>query len=765
MRVIPVLILLFQAVSPIHGEIRFADPTLGPAGSGASGELLFHAETVSPGFGSYRTLFLTDMKTRATTQFTFFPEEIAYLPGSGVLQIRNRFGVFRSGPDLTTFKALSIFPAFVNGYQIEEGKITPAKTSPDGRYLVYFKPTSGVFGTLMLYDVADNREIPVSERVPLSLKSPPVTWSPDSRAFVYGKDFRLYYFSIDQLQHDRVISEKYRQIADGFLSSARWDAFGNLYFISGNLVFKVDSTELFTRGLYAGSVQIGSVVGRIALAFEPNVDRYWLSPDGRKIVLDKASQSVFFMSVARNDETPRDSVQALPQLSLPRSVALTKVIWSAGDTITLLTEGVRQGAATSSVFRLSVPQSGRVSGFSQTADTNVSDLVLSADESKILLVKPDRVEVLDYAGWRKTADIPFIKPLHALWKSATEVVVAGTDTVQLHDLGSGASTLLALSRAGASGFTTDGKRVMTSVGDKTYASDVSGPAWTPARAYSVSEAVTAGPDYRVYVQDVDRSSYRNMLMVRDLKGLSTAPLFKYQTYEYEQFPAKEEPVDPVYFNHGSRIRRREVSIVFNGVSSAAGLARVLAALKEYGVHATFFLNGDFIRRYPDACREIAAAGHEVGSLFYTYFNMTDARFTVDTDFIKKGLARNEDEYFKATGKELALLWHAPYYFTSSSIVEASREMNYAYVGRDVDSLDWVGKTDTAASAGSYFPAAELAEKILAEKKPGSIIPVELGSASNNRDDYLYQYIDVLINALFKLGYDVVPVSTLRDHAK
>lgn len=765
MRLIPVLFLFLLAVPAVRGEIRFADPTLGPSGSGAAGSLLFNAETVSPGFGTYRTLFLTDMTTKATTQFTFFPEEIAFLPGAGVLQIRNRFGVFRSGADLKTFTALSIFPAFVNGYQIEEGKISPAKTSPDGRYLVYYKPTSGVHGTLMLYDVADNREIRVSERVPLSLKTPPVTWSPDSRTFVYGKDFKLYYFSIDHLQKNRVISESYRQIADGFLSSAQWDAFGNLYFISGSLVFKVDSTELFTRGLYSGSVQIGSVVGRIALAFEPNVDRYWLSPDGRKIVLDKASQSVLFMHLARNDEASRDSVQSLPQLSLPRSVALTKVIWSAGDTITLLAEGVRQGAATSYVFRLSVPQSGRVSGFSQTADANVSDLVLSADESKILLVKPDRVEVLDYAGWRKTADIPFVRPLHALWKSATEVVVAGADTIQLRDLGTGAFTLLALSRAGASGFTTDGKRIMTGVGDKAYASDVSGPAWTPAQAYSVGEAATAGADYRAYVQDVERSSYRNMLMLRDLKGLSTAPLFEYKTYEYEQFPAKEEEIDPVYFNHGSRIRRREVSIVFNCVSSAAGLPRILAALKEYGVRATFFLNGDFIRRYPDACREIAAAGHETASLFYTYFNMTDARFTVDTEFIKKGLARNEDEYFKATGGELALLWHAPYYFTSSSIVEASRQMNYAYVGRDVDSLDWVGKSDTAASAGSYRPASELVERILAEKKPGSIIPVELGSDSNNRDDYLHQYIDILINALFRLGYDVVPVSTLRDHAK
>ena len=63
------------------------------------------------------------------------------------------------------------------------------------------------------------------------------------------------------------------------------------------------------------------------------------------------------------------------------------------------------------------------------------------------------------------------------------------------------------------------------------------------------------------------------------------------------------------------------------------------------------MNGEAIRRHPDAVREIAEAGHEVGSLFYTYFNMTDSRFRLDREFIKRGLARNEDDYYAATGRE------------------------------------------------------------------------------------------------------------------
>jgi peptidoglycan/xylan/chitin deacetylase (PgdA/CDA1 family)/WD40 repeat protein len=758
--IVIVLVLALGAASSAVADIRFTDVSLGNTGS-----LLFHAETESPGFGSYRTLFLTDIKTKQTTQFTYFPEEIAFVPGMGSLQIQNRFGVFRSDSGLKTFTALSIFPAFVNGYQIEEGKITPVKTSPDGRYLVYFKPTSGAFGALMLYNAGENKEIQVSAKVPLSLKSPPVTWSPNSRTFVYSKDFKLYYFSIDHLEKNRVISEAYRQVADGLLSSVQWDALGNLYYISKNLVFKIDSTELFTRGLYSGSVQIGSVVGKIAFTFEPNIDRFWLAPDGRKLILNKASQSVFFLYLTRNDEPADQSVQSLPHLSLPRSVALAKVIWSSADQITLLAEGMEKGARIRYIFRLAVPQAGAIAGFAQTTDQGVTDVVLSDDEKSVLLVKADRVEVLDYSGWRKTADIPFAAPLHALWKSTTEVVVAGERTVELYDLDKKTSSLIALSQAGASGFTADGQGLMTRSGDKAFVTAAAQAAWSPAPTFNVNEAATANADYRVFAQNVERSTYQNMLMVRDLKGLATAPLFEYKTFAYEQYPTAEDQTDPAYFNHGSRLRRREVALVLNGVYSAEGIAQVLTTLKDYGVKATFFLNGEFIRRFPDACCEIAASGHETGSLFYAFFNMTDARFTVDTEFIKKGLARNEDEYFKATGKELTLLWHAPYYFTSSSIIEASRQMNYAYVGSDVDSLDWVGKSDATVSAGSYFSAAELVEKILASKKPGSIIPIELGVDVNDRDDYLYQYLDILINALTRLGYDIVPVSQLIEHAR
>jgi peptidoglycan/xylan/chitin deacetylase (PgdA/CDA1 family) len=286
--------------------------------------------------------------------------------------------------------------------------------------------------------------------------------------------------------------------------------------------------------------------------------------------------------------------------------------------------------------------------------------------------------------------------------------------------------------------------------------------WEKAAKYEVREAKTASLQYRVYVEPSPNGRYVNTVMVRHLEGYETTSLFVLPADKYEAFPSVEEIVDQTNFAHGSRIRRREIALVFDLMDSAEGLTETLIFLEDYGLKATFFLNGEFIRRYPDAAAEIQKAGHEVASMFYVNFNMTDSRYQIDEDFIKRGLARNEDEYYKATGNELSLFWHAPYYSVTSEIIAYSAKMNYRYIGRDVEPFDWVGVEESKRLLGSYFSAHDIVERIMKEKKPGSIIPIRLGKSENGRSDYLFQHLDVLFNALKSEGYEIIPVSTMVD---
>ena len=87
--------------------------------------LLFTATTRGPDFGAFDTLFLADVRTKNLRQLTFFPEEIQLLQDKDVLQIQNRFGVFRSEQGFRNIAPLSMFASFVAGSQIQVGQASP----------------------------------------------------------------------------------------------------------------------------------------------------------------------------------------------------------------------------------------------------------------------------------------------------------------------------------------------------------------------------------------------------------------------------------------------------------------------------------------------------------------------------------------------------------------------------------------------------------------------------------------------------------------
>ena len=66
--------------------------------------------------------------------------------------------------------------------------------------------------------------------------------------------------------------------------------------------------------------------------------------------------------------------------------------------------------------------------------------------------------------------------------------------------------------------------------------------------------------------------------------------------------------------------------------------------------------------------------------------------------------------------------------------------------------------------GMYRSAYELVEDIVRKKMPGSIIPVRIDKPSGYRDSYLFEQVDLLVNALMEAGYRIVTVDTLIQNA-
>ncbi len=754
------LCLLLIGVAALGAEVRFSELDLS-----AANQLLFRATADSPGFGRYNTLFLADLESLSVRQLTFFPERITLLEGRSALQVQNRFGVFRTDRGLKGLHAVKTFPSFVREGWVENGKVPPLQASPNGAYLLSLRRTSDTRGDLILYDLEGSGEFVVSRDLELSLRELPAAWSADSSYFVYSKQGQLYYLSVSQLLEKRMIAESYRRIGEGGIRNVRWSRGATLYYVSGSLVYELDSRELFTRALYAGYLAIGRIVGKIPFTFDSNFDSFWVSPDGMRILLNKGGRNLFLYLLSREDFHSRGQILSLPYLYLPRGAVVKRLLWNEGGTVTVLTEEIDQGNVQTRLFRLPVARDGSPAAFRELKEAGLRDLVLSPDGSAVALLFDDRVELRGYEGWDSRGRHRHDVPLAVKWLGEEELVIAGRSTIEVWNVRSDASRLVALSQSGRSVFSADGRSILAEQGGSTYRAPADRPVWSQGGSLPPTIPRQATDRYRVYLEEAAGGPFQNIVMIRDTRELVTRSLPQRPEPRYEPFPQREEPVDFDLFAHGSRLRRREIALVFNVIDSIEGLPGILSTLHEFGIRATFFVNGEAIRRYPGAVKEIADSGHEVGSLFYTYFDMTDTRFQLDKEFIKQGLARNEDEFFEATGGELALLWHAPYYVTSSEIIAASREMNYTYVGRDVDSLDWVARDLANATPGLYKPAAALVARVLSEKKPGSIVPVLAGVPPGRREDYLFQKLDLLIDGLLRRGYSVVPVSQLIEHAR
>jgi len=78
-----------------------------------------------------------------------------------------------------------------------------------------------------------------------------------------------------------------------------------------------------------------------------------------------------------------------------------------------------------------------------------------------------------------------------------------------------------------------------------------------------------------------------------------------------------------------------------------GVPRVLAMLKSLGIRATFFIPGAIVERYPDAAKEIAAAGHEIGH--HGYLHEDCGKLTRDEE--REMLRRGTEAIKRITGEK------------------------------------------------------------------------------------------------------------------
>ena len=63
---------------------------------------------------------------------------------------------------------------------------------------------------------------------------------------------------------------------------------------------------------------------------------------------------------------------------------------------------------------------------------------------------------------------------------------------------------------------------------------------------------------------------------------------------------------------------KKVALTINCAWENTDIDKILNSLKEYNVKVTFFVVGDFAKKYPESVKAIYDAGHEIGNHSFTH---------------------------------------------------------------------------------------------------------------------------------------------------
>ena len=722
-------VLMLVLTLPLSAKISFGSYDLNQ-----NDEVLFAVKQNMAGISSYSSLFYSKLKDGENSStpdlLTCYPEQMELLEEGTVLQLRNRYGTGRYNSKTDSF----YWAERTEGIPVNSLPVSPYSISADGKWLVKIDKYSLSTGSLVIQNIQTGKTAALCEAVRQSYKNLPVKWSPDGSILIYEKEGSLYFCNPDAVLRKVEMDEKYRKIGRGTINAVNWSSEKSLIYIDDYLVYQINAKELYTLGLYSGVIGQGKAIGRLPAQFNSATDRFSVNSSAKSFVIIQNNRLFTYLKLQNQQHSCdyMDVIYSRPYTDSAASLIDYYVFWDSSDQPVLWLEklpydGTKEKGAVyklgnKTVQVLEIEDSGKP--------------FLSPDKSKVAFYAGAAIYVYDINTWQRAGELLGEKIASAIWVNRNVMYVGGEKSIRKWNLLSNTNEVIMLSSAVAGYWEgTDGTIVADTGSHSFYKFNSEKKTWKRTSA-ATAKAQTQNGRYRLFEGTTPNNLYENALYIRTLsKKAVTKPLYK-------QSVVKTAPA-------------KKVALIFDAYDNADGLSEILSVLTRYNVPATFFLNGEFIRRYPAETKQIVLNGYQTASMFFSQTDLVDNPFVVDEEFIRRGLARNEDEFYTCTGKELSLYWHGPYYSVNNDIIKYSSVAGYETIVsysrlNDSEKLD----KDTKPEQIIHDYCSTLA------KIGGGVAPVSVGFAQGSRTEPLYNYLDLLICALLDSGFEFVNIQEL-----
>ena len=722
-------IFVFGIILPLSAKISFDSFDLNQ-----NDEILFSLAQNMPGTNSYSSLFYSKLVNgtgkNSPELLTCYPEQMELLEEGTVLQIRNRYGTGRYNTKTDSFDWFEKN----EGIPVNSLPVSPYSISSDGKWLVKIDKYSLSTGSLVIQNVQTGKTAVLCESVRQSYKNLPVKWSPDGTILIYEKEGNLYFCNPDAVLRKVEMDEKYRKIGRGTINAVNWSSEKSLIYIDDYLVYQINAKELYTLGLYSGIIGQGKAIGRLPSQFNSASDKFSVNSSAKSFVIVQNNRLFTYLKLQNQNHSCdyMDVVYSRPYTDSTASLIDFFVFWDSNDQPVLWLEklpydGSKEKGA---VYKL---------GTKTTQVLEIEDSgkpFISPDGTKVAFYAGAAIYVYDINNWQRAADLLGEKIVSAIWVNRNVLYVGGEKTIRKWNILSNTNEVVMLSSASAGYWEGNEDTIVADTGSGNYYKYNNEKKTWKKTSVATAQPKSQNGRYRIFAGTTSNSLYENALYVRTLsKKAVTKALY-------------EESVTKV-------AAPKKVALIFDAYDNADGLSEILSVLRKYNVPGTFFINGEFIRRYPSETKQIVLNGYQTASMFFSQTDLVNNPFVVDEEFIRRGLARNEDEFYNCTGTELSLYWHGPYYSVNNDIIKYAKAAGYETIVsysrlNDSELLD----KDTKPEQIIQDYCNTLA------KIGGGVVPVSVGFAQGNRTEPLYNYLDLLICALLDSGFEFVNIQDL-----
>jgi peptidoglycan-N-acetylmuramic acid deacetylase len=179
---------------------------------------------------------------------------------------------------------------------------------------------------------------------------------------------------------------------------------------------------------------------------------------------------------------------------------------------------------------------------------------------------------------------------------------------------------------------------------------------------------------------------------------------------------------------------KKVYLTFDNGGPMGDTKKLLQALKENAVKATFFIAGYNLKAHPEFLKELIADGHLVANHTMSHKDMTK----LTDEQVKKELSNFENLYHDITGGEQPKYFRFPYGIYNKHLLSLVADLGYTSVFWSTAMKDWVPRKNGADDAYN---------DIMNNLHDGNVILMHQGSDDN------IAALDRIVKGIKDAGYE------------